>query len=267
MSTAIFPSSAGGSGAVSSVVSQTGDVTAIQIQAATVGTTSTTLAAGDQGAATAFGGTPTTVGKAVVLLTNPSAIAFPRINADNTVTALSASNFRTAIGAGTGNGTGDMLKSDNLSGLANAGTALTNLGATSSGALILTTANPSAIRYRRINADNTVSDLTTAQVAVEVLGTALLNGNLIARRNITGDLTLTSADFPVQSVSGSADWVVKLPASSGAAWSVLIQNVGAYLVTVKDSTAATTYRVLPAASGTDVASVLVAWDGTSLLVS
>ncbi len=42
----------------------------------------------------------TTVGNSFVTLTNPSAITFPRINADNTVTALSASAFTTAIGAG-----------------------------------------------------------------------------------------------------------------------------------------------------------------------
>ena len=46
----------------------------------------------------------TTVGSNFFTLTNPSAITFPRINADNTVNALSASDFRTAIGAGTGNG-------------------------------------------------------------------------------------------------------------------------------------------------------------------
>jgi hypothetical protein len=34
-------------------------------------------------------------------LTNPSAITFPQFNADNSVTALSASSFRSAIGAGT----------------------------------------------------------------------------------------------------------------------------------------------------------------------
>jgi hypothetical protein len=39
-------------------------------------------------------------------LTNPSAITFPRFNADNTVSALDAASFRTAIGAGTGNGNG-----------------------------------------------------------------------------------------------------------------------------------------------------------------
>lgn len=54
-------------------------------------------------ARTSLGGT--TVGQNVFTLTNPGAITFPRFNADNTVTALSAANFRTAIGAGTGNGT------------------------------------------------------------------------------------------------------------------------------------------------------------------
>ena len=47
----------------------------------------------------------TTVGDNLFTLTNPSAVTFPRFNADNTVSALSASAFRTAIGAGTGDGT------------------------------------------------------------------------------------------------------------------------------------------------------------------
>ena len=48
---------------------------------------------------TSLGGT--TVGQSYFTLTNPSAITFPRMNADNTVSALSATDFRTAIGAGT----------------------------------------------------------------------------------------------------------------------------------------------------------------------
>ena len=47
----------------------------------------------------------TTVGSNLFTLTNPSAVTFPRFNADNTVSALDAATFRTAIGAGTGNGT------------------------------------------------------------------------------------------------------------------------------------------------------------------
>jgi len=48
---------------------------------------------------TSLGGT--TIGQSMFTLTNPSAITFPQFNADNSVTALSATNFRTAIGAGT----------------------------------------------------------------------------------------------------------------------------------------------------------------------
>jgi hypothetical protein len=48
----------------------------------------------------------TTVGSNFFTLTNPTAITFPRINADNTVSALDASTFRTAIGAGTSSTTG-----------------------------------------------------------------------------------------------------------------------------------------------------------------
>jgi hypothetical protein len=46
----------------------------------------------------------TTVGGNLFTLANPSAVTFPRFNADNTVSALNAADFRTAIGAGTGNG-------------------------------------------------------------------------------------------------------------------------------------------------------------------
>jgi hypothetical protein len=48
----------------------------------------------------------TTLGSNLFTITNPSAITFPRYNADNTVSALDASTFRTAIGAGTSSTTG-----------------------------------------------------------------------------------------------------------------------------------------------------------------
>lgn len=46
----------------------------------------------------------TTVGANVFTLTNPSAVTFLRVNADNTVDALSAAAFRTAIGAASSGG-------------------------------------------------------------------------------------------------------------------------------------------------------------------
>jgi len=64
------------------------------------------LAKGGTGAGTADGALTnlggTTVGTAVFKLTNPSAVRYLRLNADNTVTALSAADFVTAIGAGSG---------------------------------------------------------------------------------------------------------------------------------------------------------------------
>jgi microcystin-dependent protein len=62
------------------------------------GTGATTAAA----ARTGLGAT--TLGSNIFTITNPSAITFPRFNADNTVSALNAADFRTAIGAGTGGG-------------------------------------------------------------------------------------------------------------------------------------------------------------------
>jgi hypothetical protein len=47
---------------------------------------------------TSLGGT--TIGQSMFTLTNPSAITFPRFNVDNSVSALTAANFRTAIAAG-----------------------------------------------------------------------------------------------------------------------------------------------------------------------
>ena len=48
----------------------------------------------------------TTIGANLFTLTNPTAITFPRFNADNTVSALDAATFRTAIGAGTSSTSG-----------------------------------------------------------------------------------------------------------------------------------------------------------------
>jgi hypothetical protein len=76
----------------------------------------------------------TTIGGNVFTLTNPSAITFPRFNADNTVSALDAATFRTAIGAGTSSTTGTVTSvsgTGTVSGLSLSGTV------TSAGSLTL----------------------------------------------------------------------------------------------------------------------------------
>ena len=67
------------------------------------------LTEGGTGASTASGARTnlgaTTLGANLFTITNPSAVTFPQFNADNTVSALDAASFRTAIGAGSGSGT------------------------------------------------------------------------------------------------------------------------------------------------------------------
>jgi len=75
----------------------------------------------------------TTVGANLFTLTNPSAVTFIRINADNTVTALDAASFRTAIGAGSGGGS---VTSVSTAGTVN-GISLTGGPITSSGTITL----------------------------------------------------------------------------------------------------------------------------------
>ena len=82
----------------------------------------------------------TTVGGNMFTLTNPSAITFPRFNADNTVSALDAASFRTAIGAGTSSTTGTVTSvagAGTVNGLTLTGTVTTSgnltLGGTLSG--------------------------------------------------------------------------------------------------------------------------------------
>ena len=80
-----------------SVISLTSDVKGI-LPIANGGTNASTAS----NARTNLGAT--TLGSNIFTITNPSAVTFPQFNADNTVSSLSASAFRTAIGAGIGGG-------------------------------------------------------------------------------------------------------------------------------------------------------------------
>jgi len=100
----------------------------------------------------------TTVGQNLVKLANPTAITFLRVNADNTVSALDAATFRTAIGAGTGNGT-LTAESDTLA-------TVTGRGATTATAITLT------------NATNSTSGATGALV---ITGGLAVNANVYVK--------------------------------------------------------------------------------------
>jgi hypothetical protein len=113
----------------------------------------------------------TTLGQSMFTLTNPSAITFPRFNADNTISALDAASFRTAIGAGTGNGNGTV----------------TNIDVTAP----LTISNPTTTPLIQITAANGTSTSGVVTTAAQQFGGAkTFNANLTTNGNMEVDGTL-----------------------------------------------------------------------------
>jgi Fibronectin type III domain len=143
-------------------------------------------------------------GLSFMALGNPGIIAFPRINADNSVSTLSDTGFRSAIGAGTVttltrvNNVTDLLSISiatpgttpeitfdkpnasaltfygNSSGSAaaptfmSAATARTTLGGTTVGQNLFTLTNPGAQTYPRINNDNTVTAISATTLRTDI---------------------------------------------------------------------------------------------------
>jgi hypothetical protein len=86
----------------------------------------------------------TTLGGNLFTLANVAAIAFPRFNADNTVSSLDAASFRTAIGAGTSSTTGTVTSvsgTGTVSGLSLSGTVTTSGNLTLGGTLAVLPSN------------------------------------------------------------------------------------------------------------------------------
>jgi hypothetical protein len=132
-----------------------------------------TGASSASGARTNLGAT--TLGGNLFTITNPSAVTFPRFNADNTVSALDATAFRTAIGAGSG--TGSVTDVTASAPLASSGGATPNI--TLSGAL--PTANGGTG-----NINGTVAKLATTNFSIEESG-----GKLVFKYGVT---TIASMD-------------------------------------------------------------------------
>lgn len=167
---------------------------------------------------TSLGGT--TVGQAFFTLTNPSAITFPRMNADNTVTALSAANFKSALSltstdVGLGNVTNKaqvevedsaamllpyILDSearkainDSLDARIGGGTSVTDVGEA-----FITLANPGAVTFPQINADNTVSALSASAFSTAIGTPSIVNDTIEAR------LAAASVGLVVQDYEGGS---------------------------------------------------------------
>ena len=87
---------------------------------------------------------------------------------------------------------GALLTANNLSDLTNAATARGNLGGTTVGQALFTAANPSAVRYIRINADNTVTLRTAAEMAADI---GAISGTLVTRETPAGTINGSNATF------------------------------------------------------------------------
>jgi hypothetical protein len=98
----------------------------------------------------------TTLGGNLFTITNPGAITFPRFNADNTVSALDAATFRSAIGAGTSSTTGTVTSVGITAGT---GISVSGSPVTSSGSITVTNSAP----------DQTVT--LTAGTGISISGT------------------------------------------------------------------------------------------------
>ena len=153
----------------------------------------------------------TTVGGNVYTLTNPSAITFPRFNADNTVSALDAASFRTAIGAGAGTGSVTSVSgTGTVSGLTLSGTV------TSSGSLTL---GGSITGFLPTAGGTMTGNLTLAAYTetVYTLGTS-------------GSLALNPANGTVQSCAAAGTVTFTDSLSSGQSISLLLTNGSTYTI-------------------------------------
>lgn len=157
----------------------------------------------------------TTVGGNLFTLSDPSAITFPRINADNTVTALSASDFRTAIGAGTVNSVAidSSILSVSGSPVTDSGTITLGLATSGSGTTLAlvnspafttptlgvataTSVNKVAITAPASNATLTLADGKTLSVSTDVSVSALAGSGSTLALSVSPSFTTPALGTP-----------------------------------------------------------------------
>lgn len=161
------------------------------------------------GARTNFGAT--TLGSNLFTISNPSAVTFPRFNADNTVSALNAADFRTAIGVGTGSGSVTSVSgSGGTTGLTLTGGPITTSGTLTLGGTLdvanggtgATTASDARTNLGAYAASNPSGFTSNTGTVTSVGGTGSANGlSLSGTVTTSGNITLSGS---VTSVAANA---------------------------------------------------------------
>lgn len=200
----------------------------------------------------------TTVGSNLFTLTNPSAVTFPRFNADNTISALDAATFRTAIGAGTSSTTGTVTTVSVVSSNGFTGTVTND---TTTPAITLTTSvtgvlkgNGTSISAATAGSDygapGTASTWTASQRGTVTDNTASLSFNMSTTNNFKTTPTATGALTFTNLVAGQSGYVLLINTGGHAITAAATTKVGtSFLTTV--STAGT-YLVSYFTDGTNV---------------
>jgi len=209
-------------------VSGTGTVAGLSLSGTVTSTGNLTLSGTLSAPVTSINDS-TVVGRNLVKLADPNNITFLRVNADNTVSALNAADFRTAIGAGTGGGgTGTVTSvsgTGTVAGLSLSGTVTTTGNLSLSGTLsapvssindsttvgrnLVKLADPGAVTFLRVNADNTVSALNATDFRTAI-GAGTGGGGVIQ----------VTASAPISSTGGSTPTISIDPATTSAAGSM-----------------------------------------------
>ena len=138
----------------------------------------------------------TTLGANLFTLANVAAIAFPRFNADNTVSSLDAASFRTAIGAGTSSTSGTVTSvggTGTVSGLSLSGTVTTSGNLTLGGTLAVTPSNfASQTANTVLAAPNGVAGVPTFRAIVAADVPTLNQNTTGTAANVTGTVAIAN---------------------------------------------------------------------------
>ena len=205
----------------------------------------------------------TTIGSNMFTLANPGAVTFPQFNADNTISALNAASFRTAIGAGTGAGS-----------VTSVGTAGTVNGLTLTGGPITTTGTITLGGTLDLSSPPPIGGTTPADITGNVISayTRFVGENYYAQSILGGNLR-TSGGTSLLNWDGGGSGVITINGGLSANPSnknISLSPTGTGTVTINPATTGSMNTVTiggtTPAAGT-FTTVSGTWVGTTVAVA